>query len=36
MNKISVSMGYGSALTALVITMCIAPCAASGDSHEYA
>ena len=35
-KRINVSMEYGSALTALVITMCIAPCAANGDSHEYA
>ena len=36
MNSSSVSIGYGSPATALAITMCIRPCAAIGDSHEYA
>jgi hypothetical protein len=36
MKRISVSIAYGSAATALAMTMCISPCAASGDSHEYA
>ena len=36
MNSSSVSIGYGSPATALAITMCIMPCAAIGDSHEYA
>ena len=30
----STSTGYGSAVAALVMTMCIRPCAASGASHE--
>ncbi len=36
MNSSSVSMRYGSPLAALLITMCITPCADSGVSHEYA
>ena len=36
MNSSSVSIGYGSRFTALVITMCINPCADNGVSHEYA
>ena len=32
----SVSMRYGSPLTAFVITLCISPCALSGCSHENA
>ena len=32
----SVSMRYGSPLTALVMTLCISPCADSGCSHENA
>ena len=32
----SVSMRYGSPRNALVITLCIRPCAESGCSHENA
>jgi len=34
MNRISVSIGYGSRFAACVMTMCIIPCADSGVSHE--
>ena len=36
MNSISVSIGYGSPRQALVMTLCIMPCTASGYSHENA
>ena len=36
MKIINVSMRYGSPLTALVITLCIMPCADSGYSQENA
>ena len=36
MKIISVSIGYGSPRHALVITLCIIPCTASGYSHENA
>ena len=36
MKSISVSIGYGSALAALAMTMCIMPCADNGASHENA
>ena len=36
MKRTSVSIGYGSAFAAFAMTMCIAPCAAIGEDHEYA
>ena len=36
MKIIKVSMRYGSPRVALVITVCIRPCADSGASHENA